>query len=77
MWCFSGGLSPHWQLSESLVCGSRAFCRFCPEECGALVGGDRSRKDLWVYFGTSERTKCSQVFVESVLMLFKSLQRLI
>ena len=42
--------------------GIRPFCHFCPEECGALVGGfiliqdggDRSRKDFWVHFGTFE-----------------------
>ena len=35
-------------------------------------GGDRSRKDLWVHFVTLERTQVFTVFVESVLLLFKS-----
>ena len=36
-------------------------------------GGDRSRKDFWVHFGTLERTQV----VESVLLLIKSIHGLI
>ena len=39
MWGFTEALSPYWQLFESSVSGVICVsCRFCPEQCGALVG---------------------------------------
>ena len=64
--------------------GIRTFCRFCPEECGALVG-DSFKSKMAVIAPTrtsgyitaqGSGNKCSQVFVESVLLLFKSIHRL-
>ena len=45
--------------------GIRAFCHFCPEEMWGIStgfvliqdGGDHSRKDFWVHFGTLEWTQ--------------------
>ena len=63
----------------------RTFCRVCPEECGALVGDSfQSKMAVMIPTRTSgfitahgSGHKCSQVFVESILLLFKSIQRLI
>ena len=65
--------------------GIPAFCRFCPEERGSLIGDSFLSKMAAVvlarasgYISAQWRGhKCSQVFVESVLLLFKSIHRLI
>ena len=64
--------------------GIRALFCFCPEECGALVGDSfKSKMATIIPTRTSgnisahgSEHKCSQVFVESVELLCKSIHRL-
>ena len=66
--------------------GIHMFCRFCPEERGALNSrgfiliqdnGDCSHKDFWVHFGTLERPQVFSGIFGIRFIVFKSIHRLI